>query len=71
MRRIDGISQKSLTVTLTKLIGLGLVARHSRATVPPHVEYRLTPLGNELRMLIGALDRWVEENWYRMRAEEK
>ena len=44
-RRVGGISQKMLTQTLRALEANGLVARHDFATVPPHVEYRLTPLG--------------------------
>lgn len=67
MRRIDGISQKMLTATLGKLAGLRLVERHSRATVPPYVDYRLTPLGQSLRLCIVPLDRWVEDHWAAMR----
>ena len=60
LRRVEGISQKMLTETLRDLEDLGLVERHSLGTVPPHVEYALTPLGLSLRGAVGALDRWVE-----------
>lgn len=62
MRRIEGISQKMLTQTLRELEEMQLVARHDKQTIPPHVEYSLTDLGQDLRTRICALDRWVEDN---------
>lgn len=62
MRRIEGISQKMLTATLRELEDLGLVSRRQLETVPPHVEYSLTPLGQSLRKAVCELDRWVENN---------
>jgi DNA-binding HxlR family transcriptional regulator len=43
--RVGGVSQKMLTKTLRQLERDGLVARRVHATVPPRVDYRLTPLG--------------------------
>lgn len=60
LRRISGISQKMLTETLRDLEGLNLVERTIYETVPPHVEYRLTPLGQSLRTVVSQVDRWVE-----------
>jgi len=62
IRKIDGISQKMLTQTLRGLEDLNLVKRMDMGTVPPHVEYELTPIGKELREKICSFDRWVEEN---------
>ena len=47
-RAIGGISQKMLTQTVRKLEQFGLVARHVQDTIPPAVEYALTPLGESL-----------------------
>src|SRR5450432_1128673 len=44
-RSIDGISQRMLTLTLRQLERDGLVSRTVHATVPPRVDYALTPLG--------------------------
>ncbi|WP_276319035.1 winged helix-turn-helix transcriptional regulator [Oerskovia turbata] len=44
-RRIDGVSEKMLAQTLQGLERDGLVVREVRATIPPHVEYSLTELG--------------------------
>jgi DNA-binding HxlR family transcriptional regulator len=44
-RRIDGVSEKMLAQTLQGLERDGLVLREVRATIPPHVEYSLTELG--------------------------
>ncbi len=55
-RALPGITQKMLTQTLRTLERDGLVARKVYPTVPPRVEYALTPLGHEagqLTMLIG------------------
>ena len=62
LRRISGVSQKMLTETLRELEGLNLVERTVFDTVPPHVEYRLTPVGESLRKVVAELDRWVERN---------
>jgi DNA-binding HxlR family transcriptional regulator len=62
-RRIGGISQKMLTQTLRALEANGLVERHDFATVPPHVEYALTPLGVSLQHALSPLFGWVEAHF--------
>ncbi|HEC58719.1 MAG TPA: transcriptional regulator [Methylophaga sp.] len=59
-REIDGVSQKMLTQTLRGLERDGLVARKIYATVPPKVEYSLTPLGNTLVVLLRSIRVWSE-----------
>lgn len=59
-RRIEGVSQKMLTQTLRTLETDGFVTRTVHPTVPPRVEYRLTPLGLSLAEPISALRRWTE-----------
>lgn len=66
LRRIEGVSQKMLTETLRSLEEMDLVERRSLGSVPPHVEYRLTPLGLSLREAVCRLDRWVEVNMERL-----
>ena len=61
-RRIDGISQRMLTVTLRQLERDGLVHRTVYAVVPPRVDYELTPLGATLHETIQALVKWTEEH---------
>jgi DNA-binding HxlR family transcriptional regulator len=56
--RVDGISQRMLTVTLRGLERDGLVARRVYAEVPPRVDYTLTPLGTTLRQLVRGLVAW-------------
>ena len=57
--RVDGISQRMLTVTLRGLERDGLVKRTIYPEVPPRVEYVLTPLGKTLRELVRGLVRWA------------
>ncbi|WP_329173080.1 winged helix-turn-helix transcriptional regulator [Streptomyces sp. NBC_01477] len=59
-RRIPGISQKMLSVTLQSLVRDGLAARRVEPTVPPAVHYRLTELGLSLESPLSALRVWAE-----------
>ena len=59
-RAIDGISQRMLTLTLRNLERDGLVTRTIYPTVPPRVDYALTPLGQTLTGPIDALWAWAE-----------
>ncbi|GAB2500223.1 hypothetical protein GCM10026982_28560 [Nocardiopsis aegyptia] len=61
-RRLDGITQKMLTRTLRDLERSGLVGREVFPTTPPQVEYSLTPLGEDLGVLMGAIRVWAEEH---------
>ena len=58
--RVEGISQRMLTVTLRGLERDGLVVRTVFAEVPPRVEYALTPLGATLSHLVCDLVSWAE-----------
>lgn len=57
-RLIDGVTQKMLTRTLRSLERDGLVRRAVYPTVPPRVEYGLTPLGVEAGALTAAVADW-------------
>ncbi|MDF0488595.1 helix-turn-helix domain-containing protein [Sphingomonas sp. H39-1-10] len=61
-RLIDGISQRMLTHTLRSLERDGLVRRTVFPTIPPRVDYELTPLGHSLRVPVKALGLWVMDN---------
>jgi DNA-binding HxlR family transcriptional regulator len=59
-RKIGGVSEKMLAQTLQALEKDGFVARISYPVVPPHVEYSLTPLGEQIGQRVGALADWIE-----------
>ena len=59
-RRVDGVSEKMLAQTLHALERDGMVAREVQATIPPHVEYSLTPLGARVAARLAALIDLVE-----------
>jgi DNA-binding HxlR family transcriptional regulator len=61
-RAVRGISQRMLTLRLKKLEENGLVKRTSFPTVPPRVDYELTPLGRTLIAPIRALLHWAIDN---------
>lgn len=61
-RTIAGISQRMLTLTLRGLERDGLVKRTVYPTVPPRVEYALTPLGTTLLKTVTELANWASTN---------
>jgi DNA-binding HxlR family transcriptional regulator len=61
-RSIEGISQRMLTLTLRGLERDGLVKRTVYATIPPRVDYELTPLGMTLLEPVQALSAWADEH---------
>ena len=61
-REIDGISPKMLTQKLRELERDGIVTRRVYASVPPKVEYNLTPLGQTLIELLDSIRVWSEMN---------
>ena len=62
LRSIAGVSKRMLTTTLRQLERDGLVARTVHPTVPPKVEYSLTPLGASLHDTVQALVTWTESH---------
>ncbi|MEE8729886.1 MAG: helix-turn-helix domain-containing protein [Rahnella inusitata] len=65
-RKVGGISEKMLAQTLQSFEEDGFVDRRSFPVVPPHVEYRLTPLGIEVKDQISGLVNWLESNLHRV-----
>jgi DNA-binding HxlR family transcriptional regulator len=61
-RSIEGISRRMLTLTLRNLERDGLVTRTVHPTVPPKVEYELTPAARELHETLQRLTDWAERN---------
>jgi DNA-binding HxlR family transcriptional regulator len=61
-RRVEGISQRMLTLTLKGLEQDGLVTRTMFPTIPPRVDYELTELGRKLIVPLKALAKWAREN---------
>lgn len=69
-RMIGGVSERMLAQTLQWLERDGMVDRVAFDVVPPHVEYSLTPLGQEAAEKVRSLADWIEtslpritENW--------
>ncbi|MBD8893551.1 winged helix-turn-helix transcriptional regulator [Roseibium litorale] len=61
-RKVGGVSEKMLAQTLQTLEADGFVLRQSFPVVPPHVEYSLTPLGEEAALKVRDFVVWVEDN---------
>ncbi|MDY0935846.1 transcriptional regulator [Pseudomonas viridiflava] len=61
-RKIGGVSEKMLAQTLQQLEHDGFVDRRALPVVPPHVEYRLTAMGEEVALQVETLAVWVETN---------
>ncbi len=62
LKRNLGISQRMLSLTLKELERDGLVNRTYHPTIPPKVEYNLTPMGQSFREPVNALGHWALGN---------
>lgn len=61
-RRVHGISQRMLSLTLRNLERDGLVSRTVTPSVPIRVDYALTDLGRSLATPVRALGDWARAN---------
>lgn len=61
-RSLPGISKKMLTQTLRDMEASGFVSRHVQGTIPPAVEYHLTPLGQRFVEPVELLYGWGRDN---------
>lgn len=62
VREIGGVSEKMLAQSLKALEMDGFLRRTVYPTIPPRVEYSLTPAGREVATHIKSLTDWVEDN---------
>lgn len=60
MRRLDGITQSTLTKQLRELEGDGFLRRTVYPEVPPRVEYTLTGLGESFVPVLNQMMAWSE-----------
>lgn len=70
-RTVGGVSERMLAQNLRYLEEDGFVQRIAYDVVPPHVEYRLTPLGREVGEQVVGLADWLELNLSRILAQRK
>ncbi len=61
-RRLDGITQATLTRQLRELETDGVVSRKIYPEVPPKVEYKLTDLGKSFVPILTDMQKWSEDN---------
>jgi DNA-binding HxlR family transcriptional regulator len=61
-RKIGGVSQRMLTLTVRGLERDGFLKRTVFPTIPPRVDYELTPLGRSLLQPIQQLGMWATNN---------
>ena len=60
-KSMKGFSSKTLTIRLRELEKSGILNRQSFNEIPPKVEYRLTPKGQELVESILNLLQWMRK----------
>lgn len=70
-RTVGGVSERMLAQNLRYLEEDGFVQRIAYDVVPPHVEYRLTPLGREVSEQVVGLADWLELNLSRILAQRE
>lgn len=62
MRRLDGISQSTLTKQLRELESAGFIHREVYKEIPPKVEYTLTVMGNSFVPILNDMMNWSQLN---------
>ena len=55
---LEGISQKVLTDSLRSMEEDGVITRTVYPEVPPHVEYKLSDLGEKMRPIIKSMEEF-------------
>jgi DNA-binding HxlR family transcriptional regulator len=61
-RQLGPITHRTLSRQLTEMMDAGLVIRNDFKTVPPHVEYSLTPMGHSLVPVLEIIRDWANNN---------
>lgn len=61
-RNLGRITHRTLARQLTELQETGFISRKDFKTIPPHVEYSLTPLGESLVPLLLQMHEWAAQN---------
>ncbi len=59
-RRLDGVTQSSLTKSLRELERDGFLHREVYQEIPPRVEYTLTELGQSFAPILHSMLAWSE-----------
>ena len=60
MRRLDGVTQSSLTKSLRELERDGFLHREIYQEIPPRVEYSLTDMGESFAPILHSMLAWSE-----------
>ena len=63
MRRLDGITQSTLTKQLRELEKDGFLHRKVYQEIPPKVEYSLTEMGESFVPVLTAMLEWSESSF--------
>ncbi len=58
-RELVTITHRTLAQQLREMEASGLVERQDHGTIPPRVDYRLTPLGRSLEPVLMAMHAWA------------
>ena len=67
-KNLEGISQKVLTDSLRSMEEDGIIIHTVYPEIPPRVEYRLSELGESMRPIIDAMEKWGKS--YKERLEK-
>lgn len=60
-RLVSGITHKMLTQQLRELEHDGLVFRKEYQQIPPKVEYSMTDMGRDLKIVVSSMHTWISK----------
>jgi DNA-binding HxlR family transcriptional regulator len=58
---VPGLSDRVLSERLKELEHEGIIERRVHPETPVRIEYRLTPKGEELRLIVEAVQTWADK----------
>ncbi|MEZ5863110.1 MAG: helix-turn-helix domain-containing protein [Geminicoccaceae bacterium] len=70
-RELVTITHRTLARQLREMEEAGLVERRDHGTIPPRVDYSLTPLGRSLEPVLLAMHHWALEHGDALQREDE
>ena len=70
-RSIPGITERMLIRHLHEMVEDGILLRHDKKTVPPHVCYSISPYGMTLAPVLEKICEWGRKHQTRVKTKTK
>lgn len=62
-KEVEGVNPRTLSARLDELQAANIITRASYNEIPPRIEYRLTPKGEDLLPILNCMVDWGDKYW--------